>query len=95
MIFKKKIFFLILFFILNLNSAKANLKEKLITKIKKTETIYFDFEQKISDKTETGTCIIKYQKLIKCDYNDKFQKRLISNGKTLAVIQKRYKNNAR
>ena len=29
--------------------------------------------------------------LIKCDYNDSYKKRLISNGKTLVIIQRRYK----
>ena len=28
---------------------------------------------------------------MKCDYEDSFKKRLISNGKTLAIIQRRYK----
>ena len=28
---------------------------------------------------------------MRCDYNDKYKKRLISNGKTLVIIQRRYK----
>tara|TARA_B100001245_G_C22856895_1_gene411948 strand:- start:497 stop:1081 length:585 start_codon:yes stop_codon:yes gene_type:complete len=93
-IFNFKIRFLLAFiiiFIFSSTNSNANLKKNLIEKINKTKTISFSFEQKISDKIETGQCIIKYQKLIKCDYNDKYKKRLISNGKTLAVIQRRYK----
>ena len=94
MIFNYRIRFLFIFtiiFISYSSNANANLKKNLIEKINNTKTISFDFEQKISEKKETGQCTIKYQKLIKCDYNDKYHKRLISNGKTLAVIQRRYK----
>ena len=70
----------------------AEIKDKLIKKIQDTQTLVFEFKQKIADKIETGNCIIKYPKLLRCDYNDKkYQKRLISNGRTLAVIQRRYK----
>ena len=70
----------------------AEIKDKLIKKIQDTQTLVFEFKQKIADKIETGNCIIKYPKLLRCDYNDKkYQKRLISNGRTLAIIQRRYK----
>jgi len=69
----------------------ANLNEKLIKKIEDTNTLSFEFKQKIAEKVEEGECIIKYSKLMRCDYNDKYKKRLISNGKTLVIIQRRYK----
>ena len=56
-----------------------------------SETLSFEFKQNISGKIEKGRCIIKYSKLIRCDYNDSHKKRLISNGKTLVIIQRRYK----
>jgi len=74
-----------------INSVYAELKEELIKKIYNTNTLSFEFKQNIDNKIEDGKCIIKYSKLIRCDYNDSYHKRLISNGKTLAIIQRRYK----
>ena len=83
---------IILIFFISLNFAHAEIKDKLIKKIEDTQTLVFEFKQKIADKIETGNCIVKYPKLIRCDYNDKkYHKRLISNGRTLAIIQRRYK----
>ena len=73
------------------NSVYAELKDELIKKIQDTNTLSFKFKQNIANKIETGDCIIKYPKLIKCDYNDSYKKQLISNGKTLVIIQRRYK----
>ena len=81
---------LIIFSVLS-NSVYAELKDELIKKIQDTNTLSFKFKQNIANKIETGDCIIKYPKLIKCDYNDSYKKRLISNGKTLAIIQRKYK----
>ena len=95
MLVKEKFYkiFYISFFIILLSSplAKAEIRNKLIQKINTTNTLSFNFEQKIKNKKQTGSCHIKYPKLINCNYNDSFKKMLISNGKTLAVIQKRYK----
>ena len=84
------IFFLFISFIFS-NYVTAEIKGDLIKKIQDTETLVFDFEQKIKNKIETGNCYVKYSKLLMCDYNDKYKKRLISNGKSLAIIQKKYK----
>ncbi len=73
------------------NPVYAELKDELIKKIQDTNTLSFKFKQNIANKIETGDCIIKYPKLIKCDYNDSYKKRLISNGKTLVIIQRKYK----
>ena len=69
----------------------AELKNELIQKIQNTQTLSFNFKQHISKKIETGNCYIKYPRLMHCDYEDSFKKRLISNGRTLAIIQRRYK----
>ena len=89
----KYFFFLKIIFIFFLTKtyAFAEIKQKLIKKLENTQTLTFNFNQKISDKIQTGNCIIKYPRLIRCDYEDSYNKRLISNGKTLAIIQRRYK----
>ena len=69
----------------------ADLQKNLINKLTATKTLSFDFKQKISDKEEMGNCFIKYPLLMKCNYQNLKQKTIISNGKTVAVIKKKYK----
>ena len=69
----------------------ADLQKNLINKLTATKTLSFDFKQKISDKEETGNCFIKYPLLMKCNYQNLKQKTLISNGKSVAIIKKKYK----
>jgi len=90
----KKIFFIIYFFSIYLFfpvSSFSDIKKDLINKLNQTKTLSFDFEQTIADKTEIGTCFIKYPLLMKCNYKNLKEKIIISNGKTLAVIKKKYK----
>ena len=89
----KIIFFLKTFiiYLLFINIASAGLQEKLISKITTTETLSFNFNQKIAEKEEIGNCVIKYPLLMKCNYQNLKQKSIISNGKTVAVIKKKYK----
>ena len=90
----KKLFFLlnILFiYLFSVNVSLADLQKNLINKLTATKTLSFDFKQKISDKEETGNCFIKYPLLMKCNYQNLKQKTIISNGKTVAVIKKKYK----
>ncbi|MAJ23268.1 MAG: hypothetical protein CBC24_05365 [Candidatus Pelagibacter sp. TMED64] len=88
-LYKKK--FIILFLIIfNTSIVYAQPNNKIIQKIKDTNTLSFNFKQTISDKVENGKCLVKYPKQIICDYNDSFKKRLISDGKRLAIIQRRY-----
>ena len=51
----------------------------------------FNFQQKIEEKKEVGICFIKYPLLIKCEYKNVKGKTLISNGKSIAIIKKKYK----
>ena len=90
---KKSLFFLNIFFtyFFFISIASADLQTKLINKLTATKTISFDFNQKISDKEETGNCYIKYPLLMRCNYQNIKQKTIISNSKTLAVIKKKYK----
>ena len=90
----KKLFFLLNIFFIYLFSASvslADLQKNLINKLTATKTLSFDFKQKISDKEEIGNCFIKYPLLMKCNYQNLKQKTVISNGKTVAVIKKKYK----
>ena len=92
MIKKLKLTFIIIFFyLLLINVSNANLQEKIISKLQQVKTLSFNFTQKIAEKEEKGNCYIKYPLLMRCNYQNAKQKILISNGKTVAVIKKKYK----
>ena len=90
---KKKLFiFHILFiYLIFVTAVSADLQKNLINKLTLTKTLSFDFKQKISDKEEVGICFIKYPLLMKCNYKNLKQKTIISNGKSVAIIKKKYK----
>ena len=91
MIKKLNIIFLSFFFTFFLiSSSKANFTQKILDKYKNIETLQFDFTQKIGEEVEFGNCYIKYPLLMKCVYPKK-KKNIISNGKKLAIVKKRYK----
>ena len=90
----KKIFFLLkifFLFLLSINIVLADLQKNLINKLAATQTLTFDFKQKIADKEEVGNCFVKYPLLMKCNYKNSKEKTIISNGKTVAIIKKKYK----
>ena len=92
MIKKKNIFFQILFFyLLSFNILHADLQAELVNKLESTKTLSFDFVQRIAENEEIGSCYIKYPLLMKCDYQNLKKKTIISNGKTVAIIKKKYK----
>ena len=77
---------LIIFFILNFyNPVYSSTKDEIISKIKLTDNLSFDFIQTIDDKNENGNCIIKYPKKIWCEYNNSNKKIIVSNGKSLVI----------
>ena len=84
------IFFTFFFYLSFVNSSQANFQEKLINKYKTIDTLSFDFTQKIGGKVEFGNCYIKYPSLMRCEYPEK-KKSIIVNGKTFAIVKKRYK----
>ena len=92
-ILKKTYFFfkVIFIYISLINISFANLEKNLINKLTATKTLSFDFKQKIDEKEEIGNCFLKYPLLIKCNYKNLKQKSIISNGKTVAIIKKKYK----
>ena len=76
----------IFFFILIFNSSvNASVKEKIILKLKKTNSLSFNFNQTIEEKNENGNCVIKYPKKIYCEYNNVNKKIIVSNGKSLVI----------
>ncbi len=81
----------ILFLIFSITSVKASIKQEIITNLKKTNNLVFDFKQTIADKEEKGSCIIEYPKKIYCLYNNRNKKIMVSNGKSL-VIKNRTSN---
>ena len=90
----KKIIFLFQIFVIyfiSINITFADLQTNLINKITATKTLSFNFKQKIAEKEEVGNCFIKYPLLMKCNYQNLKQKSIISNGKTVAIIKKKYK----
>jgi len=89
---KKKILLNIFFiYLVSTNISLADIQKDLINKLTSTKTLSFDFKQIISDQEEVGSCYIKYPLLMKCNYNNSKQKTIISNGKTVAIIKKKYK----
>jgi outer membrane lipoprotein-sorting protein len=74
--------FLLLFFTSPLN---AEIKNKIIQNLKKTNNLDFKFEQNINGKIENGNCTIKYPKKIFCEYARSNNKILVSNGKSLVI----------
>jgi outer membrane lipoprotein-sorting protein len=90
----KKIFFLLkifFLFLLSINIVLADLQKNLINKLTATQTLTFNFKQKIADGEEIGNCFVKYPLLMKCNYKNSKGKTIISNGKTVAIIKKKYK----
>ena len=90
---KKKIFTIqiVLFTLLFAKTCLASLQEDLINKLKETKTLTFTFKQIIAEKEESWKCYIKYPLLMKCNYKNLKEKSIISNGKTVAIIKKKYK----
>ena len=75
---------IIIFFCLA-NNSSANNKESIISNLKNTKNINFDFEQSINEKIEKGNCVIEYPKKIFCEYSGKNNKILVSNGNSLVI----------
>ena len=77
--------FILIFFFLFQNTVNASIKSEIINNFKLTENLKFNFVQKIGKKFEKGECIIAYPKKIFCKYDDRYNKILVSNGKSLVI----------
>ena len=87
---KRKIFIIVLFFFIFSNNLSANTKSKIIENINNIESLKFNFTQLSLDSEESGLCFFKRPHFLKCSYNDKKQKNIIINKKTLVILHKRY-----
>ena len=54
--------FILIFFFLFQNSGNASVKSKIVSNLKLTENLKFNFIQKIGKKIEEGECIVSYPK---------------------------------
>ena len=91
---KKKLIFstkIIFIYLICINCSFADIQKKIINKLTTIKTLSFNFTQTIADKKEIGNCYIKYPLLMKCNYNNLKQKTIISDGKKIAIIKKKYK----
>ena len=88
LIFSTKIIFI---YLICINCSFADIQKKIINKLTTIKTLSFNFTQTIADKKEIGNCYIKYPLLMKCNYNNLKQKTIISDGKKIAIIKKKYK----
>ena len=67
-------------------------KDGIISQMKLTKTLSFNFIQSIDEKKENGSCIIKYPKKIFCEYKGANEKVIVSNGKSLVIKIKKNGN---
>jgi len=84
---------LIIFFFLISETVNASIKSEIISNLKLTENSKFNFIQKIGKKIEKGECIIAYPKKIFCEYDNRYNKILVSNGKSLVINNNRSNHN--
>ena len=87
----RHLLFVFIIYLLTTSNVFADTQKNIINKLNLTETLSFDFNQKISGKEEIGKCFIKYPLLMRCNYQNAKKKIIISNGKTVAIIKKKYK----
>ena len=69
---------------------QANEKQSIINYLSGIQNFTFNFEQITNGKIENGNCLIVFDNKLKCNYDDKLQKEIIINNKTLVILQKRY-----
>ena len=83
--------YIIIIILLNIyNPVFSSVKEKIISQMKLTHILSFNFIQTIDEKKENGYCIIKYPKKIFCEYSGPNKKIIVSNEKSLVI---KIKNN--
>ena len=76
----------IIFIILNFyDPAQTSIKEDIISKMKTTNNLSFNFIQTVDNKSENGTCILEYPKKIYCEYSGANKKIIVSNGRSLVI----------
>ena len=76
---------ILIFFFLFQNSVNAATKSKIINNLDSIKNLKFNFVTNIGKKIEKGECIISYPKKIFCKYEDRYNKIMVSNGKSLVI----------
>ncbi len=79
-----------IFFVLLSVNLSANEKNQIAAQLSNLNSLEFTFNQIINDKTEKGSCLLKFPGKLKCNYFDDKKKELVINNKKLAITQKRY-----
>lgn len=90
MLVNVKFFKLFLIFFFLPANLFASEKDQIIIQLNNLNSLEFTFNQLINDKTEKGSCLLKFPGKLKCDYFDDKEKELIINNKRLAITQKKY-----
>ena len=74
------------------NPTFSSPKDEIISQMRLTNTLSFNFIQSIDEKKEKGSCVIKYPKKIFCKYSGLDKKIIVSNGKSLVIKSKPNRN---
>ena len=74
------------------NPAFSSPKNEIISQMRLTNTLSFNFIQSIDEKKENGSCVIKYPKKIFCKYSGLDKKIIVSNGRSLVIKSKSNQN---
>ena len=82
----KKVILTFFFLLIIIKPSYASIKKTIINNLIKTKNLSFNFKQTIGKKTEEGNCIIEYPKKIYCSYKTNNKKIIVSNGKSLVII---------
>ena len=85
-----RIFIIYIFFFNFSLNGYASEKQSIINRLSEINNFSFNFEQVTKEKTETGNCTLEFDKKLRCSYDDKLQKEIIINNKTLVILQKKY-----
>ena len=74
------------------NPTFSSPKNEIISQMRLTNTLSFNFIQSIDGRKENGSCVIKYPKKIFCKYSGLNKKIIVSNGKSLVIKNKSNQN---
>ena len=74
------------------NPTFSSPKNEIISQMRLTNTLSFNFIQSIDGRKENGSCVIKYPKKIFCKYSGLNKKIIVSNGRSLVIKSKSNRN---
>ena len=83
---------IILLIISYYNPTFSSPKDEIISQMRLTNILSFNFIQSIDGRKENGSCVIKYPKKIFCKYSGLNKKIIVSNGKSLVIKNKSNQN---